>query len=100
MNFTGMQEFYSDFNDYDVAITVPANYVVWGTGTLLNPAELLTPKHLLRYNNSFTSDQTINVASRAEIGAKYMAIPRRQHSGHDVQSERSLRLGCGERRRR
>jgi len=70
MNFTGMQEFYSDFNDYDVAITVPANYVVWGTGTLLNPAELLTPKHLLRYNNSFTSDQTINVASRAEMVAK------------------------------
>ena len=70
MNFTGMQEFYSDFNDYDVAITVPANYVVWGTGTLLNPAELLTPKHLLRYNNSFTSDQTINVASSAEMVAK------------------------------
>jgi len=70
MNFTDMQEFYSDFNDYDVAITVPANYVVWGTGTLLNPAELLTPKHLLRYNNSFTSDQTINVASRAEMVAK------------------------------
>jgi hypothetical protein len=70
MNFTDMQEFYSDFNDYDVAITVPANYVVWGTGTLLNPGELLTPKHLLRYNNSFTSDQTINVASRAEMVAK------------------------------
>jgi len=41
MNFTDVQEFYSDFNDYDVAITVPANYVVWGTGTLLNPAEVL-----------------------------------------------------------
>jgi hypothetical protein len=70
MNFTDMQEFYSDFNDYDVAITVPANYVVWGTGTLLNPAELLTPKHLQRYTQSFTSDQTINVASKAEMLAK------------------------------
>ena len=39
--FTDAQEFYSDFNDYDVSITVPANYVVWGTGTLLNPAEVL-----------------------------------------------------------
>ncbi|HEU4763238.1 MAG TPA: hypothetical protein VFS28_01200, partial [Gemmatimonadales bacterium] len=29
-------EFYSDFNDYDVTVTVPANYVVWGTGTLTN----------------------------------------------------------------
>jgi hypothetical protein len=70
MNFTDMQEFYSDFNDYDVAITVPANYVVWGTGTLLNPADLLQPKFLQRYTQSFTSDQTINVASRAEMVGK------------------------------
>jgi hypothetical protein len=70
MNFTDMQEFYSDFNDYDVAITVPANYVVWGTGTLLNPADLLQPKFLQRYTQSFTSDQTINVASRAEMVSK------------------------------
>ena len=70
MNFTDMQEFYSDFNDYDVAITVPANYVVWGTGTLLNPAELLLPKFLQRYTQSFTSDQTINIASRAEMVSK------------------------------
>ena len=70
MTFTDMQEFYSDFNDYDVAITVPANYVVWGTGTLLNPAELLQPKYLQRYTQSFTSDQTINVASRAEMVGK------------------------------
>jgi Peptidase family M1 domain len=70
MNFTDMQEFYSDFNDYDVAITVPANYVVWGTGTLLNPAELLQPKYLQRYTQSFTSDQVISVASRAEMVGK------------------------------
>lgn len=70
MTFTDMQEFYSDFNDYDVAITVPANYVVWGTGTLLNPADLLQPKFLQRYTQSFTSDQTINVASRAEMASK------------------------------
>ncbi|MGZ3467608.1 MAG: M1 family metallopeptidase [Gemmatimonadaceae bacterium] len=70
MTFTDMQEFYSDFNDYDVAITVPANYVVWGTGTLLNPADLLQPKFLQRYTQSFTSDQTINVASRAEMVSK------------------------------
>ena len=37
MDFTDAQEFYSDFNDYDVTVHAPANYVVWGTGTLLNP---------------------------------------------------------------
>ncbi|MGH7603682.1 MAG: M1 family metallopeptidase [Gemmatimonadaceae bacterium] len=68
--FTDVQEFYSDFNDYDVSLTVPANYVVWGTGTLLNPAEVLQPAALDRYNRSFTSDQTINVATRADMAAK------------------------------
>jgi hypothetical protein len=70
MGFTDVQEFYSDFNDYDVSITVPANYVVWGTGTLLNAADVLRPTYLQRLTQSFTSDQTINVASKAEMAAK------------------------------
>jgi hypothetical protein len=70
MTFTDVQEFYSDFNDYDVSITVPANYVVWGTGTLLNPSEVLQPAALDRFNRSFTSDQTIHVATRADMAAK------------------------------
>src|SRR5690348_16841436 len=70
MNFTDMQEFYSDFNDYDVSITVPANFVVWGTGTLLNAADVLQPAILDRFNRSMTSDQTINIATRADMAAK------------------------------
>jgi hypothetical protein len=101
MPFTDVQEFYSDFNDYDVAITAPANYVVWGTGTLLNPSDVLSPQTLQRYNQSFTSDQTITVASRADGAgaADYLAIPCRRYPGHDLQSQRPLRLGCSERRR-
>src|SRR6478672_8124189 len=70
MDFTDLQEFYSDFNDYDVSITVPPNYVVWGTGKLLNPSEVLRPAHLERYNRSLTADQTITVASLAELRSK------------------------------
>jgi len=77
IEFTDVQEFYSDFNDYDVAVTVPANYVVWGTGTLLNPDEVLRPAILQRYTQSLTSDQVINVASRAEMAAKSVTKPAR-----------------------
>ena len=70
MDFTDLQEFYSDFNDYDVSVTVPANYVVWGTGTLLNPAEVLRPAHLDRYNRALNADQTVNVASLAELRSR------------------------------
>jgi len=69
MNFTDMQEFYSDFNDYDVSITVPRNYVVWGTGTLLNVSDLLQPAQLERFNRSMTSDTTIHIATLGEMNA-------------------------------
>ena len=70
MTFTDVQEFYSDFNDYLVAVTVPANYVVWGTGTLVNPSEVLQAAARDRLTRSFTSDQTVIVASRADMAAK------------------------------
>ena len=70
MEFTDVQEFYSDFNDYDVAVTVPANFVVWGTGSLLNASEVLQPAILQRFNQSLTSDSTIRITSRAEMRSK------------------------------
>ncbi len=70
MDFTDGKEFYSDFNDYDVSIQVPKNYIVWGTGTLQNPDGLLQPAYAKRFKESFTSDATIHVATKAELDAK------------------------------
>ncbi|QHS58567.1 M1 family metallopeptidase [Chitinophaga agri] len=62
-------EFYSDFNDYNVAVTVPGNYVVWGTGVLQNAAAVLQPAIAKRLNDSYTSDQLIHIASKEEMRA-------------------------------
>jgi hypothetical protein len=70
MNFMDSHEFYSDFNDYTVTVNVPKNYIVWGTGTLHNPEHLLQPDFLKKYNASFTSDETIQVATKADLAAK------------------------------
>src|SRR2546426_8662623 len=40
--YLGQGEFYLEYGDFDVAITVPRRYVVATTGTLLNAAEVLT----------------------------------------------------------
>jgi hypothetical protein len=69
MNFMDSHEFYSDFNDYVVTINAPKNYVVWGTGTLQHPENVLQPEILKRYNSSFTSDQVIHVATKEELAA-------------------------------
>jgi hypothetical protein len=67
MNFAGSQEFYSDFNNYTVNISVPKNYIVWGTGTLENPGKVLQPDALQRYKKSMASDQTIHVATLEQV---------------------------------
>ena len=68
--FDDRLEFYSDFNDYDVTVRVPANFVVWGTGTLLNPEEVLQPEILQRFRSSLSSAQTIRVASVEDMRAR------------------------------
>lgn len=70
MDFVDSHEFYSDFNDYDVSIHVPKNYIVWGTGTLQKPETLLQPAALKKFNESFTSDEVIHVATKADLLAK------------------------------
>lgn len=67
--FLDAQEFYNDFNDYTLHVTAPKNYVVWATGTLQNPDEVLQPEYAKRLKASFTSDSTINIASAAELAA-------------------------------
>ena len=82
MTFTDVQEFYSDFNDYDVRVNVPANFVVWGTGTLQQPESVLQPAALQRFQTSLTSDSTIHVATRPEMSAHAVTAQRAMNSWH------------------
>jgi hypothetical protein len=70
MDFPDATEFYSDFNDYTVNVQVPANFVVWGTGTLQHPEQLLLPDILKRFQASLQSDQTVHVATFQEMTEK------------------------------
>jgi len=72
--FNERLEFYSDFNDYDVTVKVPANYVVWGTGTLRNASEVLQPEILERYQKSLTSPTTIHVATLDDMRARRVTV--------------------------
>jgi len=82
MTFTDDQEFYSDFNDYDVTVRAPANFVVYGTGTLQNPAEVLEPAIAQRLQASMTSDDVIHVAGTSEFGAKKVTLPNAVNAWH------------------
>jgi len=68
MDFTDEQEFYNDFNDYILHVSVPKNFIVWSTGTLQNPGEVLKPSYANKLASSFTNDAIVRIASPAEIG--------------------------------
>ncbi|MDJ1506819.1 M1 family metallopeptidase [Xanthocytophaga agilis] len=41
--YTGKEEFYNDFCNFQVTIALPGNYQCWATGTLRNPQEVYQP---------------------------------------------------------
>ncbi len=80
MQFTDGHEFYSDFNDYVVTVNVPKNFIVWGTGTLQHPENLLQPEILKRYQQSFASDATVNIVTPADLAAKNVTAQNAMNS--------------------
>jgi hypothetical protein len=68
--FMDALEFYNDFNDYTLNVTVPKNFIVWATGTLQNPSQVLQPEYAARLEKSMTSDSTINIATKKDLAGK------------------------------
>jgi len=67
MPYLGAGEFYLEYGNFDVEITVPRNYIVVATGTLQNPAQVLTKTERDRLAEARKSDSTIHVISENEI---------------------------------
>jgi hypothetical protein len=70
LEFTDGQEFYNDFNDYTLNVTVPKNFIVWATGTLQNPKQVLQPEYADRLEKSMTSDSTVHIATAGDLAKK------------------------------
>lgn len=76
--FTDGHEFYNDFNNYNLEVTAPKNYIVWATGDLQNMDEVLQPKFAARLKESYTSEKVINVASLAELNSNSVTLQKDQ----------------------
>ena len=80
LNFTDAQEFYNDFNDYTLTVKVPENFVVWATGDLLNPNEVLQSEMVKRVNESMHSDSVIHIAGAKELSEKIITTQQPTNS--------------------
>ncbi|HEY9195137.1 MAG TPA: M1 family metallopeptidase, partial [Mucilaginibacter sp.] len=78
--FLDAQEFYNDFNDYTLTVNAPKNYIVWATGTLQNPKQVLQPEYVERLQASMTSDSTVHVATIDDLAKKNITAQNAQNS--------------------
>jgi Peptidase family M1 domain len=65
--YLGDLEFYNDFCHFDVAVTVPGDYLVWGTGDLVNRQEVLSPDVNRRIDQASTSDGIVTVVDTGDL---------------------------------
>lgn len=65
--YSGDEEFYNDFCDFKVAITVPKNYTVWATGDLINATSVFEKNITQKLQLAEKSDQTIDVIDSSDL---------------------------------
>ena len=59
--YFGLQEFYNDFNNYDVTIKVPDGYMVWATGECDNLQDLLDKSIINNLNLAKKSNSNVTI---------------------------------------
>lgn len=66
-DYGGAVEFYNDKNNFELEYTVPANFVVWGSGLYQNIEEVLKPEIVARYKKAWTADEIIKVITKEDL---------------------------------
>jgi hypothetical protein len=67
--FLGQGEFYLNFGNYDVSLTVPRNHIVQATGVLQNSAAVLTATQRARLVQAMASDKPVFIVGKDDVGA-------------------------------
>lgn len=66
--YLGAGEFYCEYGDFEVAITVPSNHFVVCSGEVTNASQVMTASELSNWNKAKTSDKTVMVRSSSDLG--------------------------------
>jgi hypothetical protein len=73
--YLGNSEFYMGYGNYDVALTVPAGWLVTSTGRLLNPTEVLSAQTRARLDSASHSKEIVRVVTEPDRTAGTSTTP-------------------------
>ena len=65
--YLGQGEFYLDFGDYNLSVTVPAGYIVAATGALQNASAVLPASVIAKHALAAKSDTVIRLVTEADL---------------------------------
>ncbi|MET0574082.1 MAG: peptidase, partial [Pedobacter agri] len=73
--YTGAEEFYNDFDQFDAEIKVPGGYAVWATGDLKNTADVFQKPIVNRIAAAEKNDPVVDVITPDDLSAKAVTQP-------------------------
>lgn len=73
--FTTGREFNNDFADFSVEVNAPRGFLVWATGELQNPTEVLQSQIAAKLKTSETSDKVVTIAEAGDAAAGKITVP-------------------------
>jgi hypothetical protein len=74
-SYLGAGEFYVEYGDFDYKITVPYDYIVAGSGELVNAKQVLTKEQLNRLDKARNSDKTVYIITPEEAANATVTRP-------------------------
>lgn len=78
--YMGYDEFYNDYGDFHVEITVPGDYQVWCTGDLANAGDVLNEKYVQSIQTATNSESIVDVITTQDISSKDICKKGNRHT--------------------
>jgi hypothetical protein len=69
LQYLGQGEFYLEYGDFDYSITLPAGYIVAGSGVVQNPLEVYTAAQRARLAAAVKSDSISHIITAEELSS-------------------------------
>jgi hypothetical protein len=78
--YAGKEEFYNDYGDFNVSITVPGNYQVWATGDLTNPKAVYQSPILDRIRLAEKGDKLVDVITPVDLKRENITLKNKTNT--------------------